>query len=130
MGYESKIYIVERHDAPWWDTGASAEVIANFDLCNMGYSNTEFYNAFKTETDYGLYMPTCDAEGNEVMDYVYKDCYGAHLKSGTLEDVLRALEICEERDHYRRLPPVIAALKQFIAEKDEWGDLQVVHYGY
>ena len=130
MGYESKIYIVERHDASWTETGASALVIASYDLCKMGYDAQEFFGAFTKETDYGLYMPVCDADGNETMGYVYEDCYGDHLKSGELETVLSALESCEAREHYRRLPPAIAMLKAFIADKDAWGDLQVVHYGY
>lgn len=128
MGYESKLYIVNRHDfRPSYDH-VWGEIVATFDLSKMGYSNHEFYDAFTKEIDYEFYLPTCDDNGNEVMDFVNTDCYGTHMKSADLKTVIRALEICEERDHYRRLPPLIAMLKAF--DESEWDELQVVHYGY
>ena len=132
MGYESKVFIVERHyfpkreNFPEW---ISASVIAEFDLSKMGYDNEEFFDAFKREIDYTIYMPVCDNDGNETIAPVDEDCYGKHMKYATLPELISALKICEKRDHYRRLPPLIAMLKAFNA--NEWdGELQAVHYGY
>ena len=137
MSYESRVFIVLRHelnnpitDEPY----VNALPVAEFDLCCMGRDNEKFFDAFKTEVDFDLYLPGFDADENEVILPTRTDCYDEHLKYATLEDLLAALKSSERREHYRRLPPLIAALKAFIASKDEWGDrggeLIAVHYGY
>ena len=140
MGYESKIFIVERYEFPKMETipaHVSGAVVAEYDLCKMGGMdyNPEFYKAFKREIDYTLWLPTFDKDGNEVMGEVSEDCYGEHMKAATIPDLLSALKKCEKREHYRRLPPLIAMLEAFKKELDEWENrdsvtLEVVHYGY
>lgn len=131
MGYESKLFVVnrihfsERDGMPEW---ICAQEIASYDLSKMGYDAKEFFAAFKTEIDYKLWMPVCDDHGNETIGETDIDCYGEHMKGATLEDLIPALEAVEQRDRYRRLPPLIAMLKAF--DPSEWDDLQVVHYGY
>jgi hypothetical protein len=132
MGLESKVYIVERKEFPERDNRpawVSAIVIAEFDLCKMGWGNQEFFKAFKREIDFTIYLPTCDKDGNETVSAVNKDCYGEHMKSAELSVLISALETIEARDHYRRLPPLISMLKAF--NSDEWdGELQAVLYNY
>lgn len=137
MGYESKIYIVERHEinkrfdgAPIDPPIVNALVVASYDLCKMGYSNTEFFDAFRNEIDYTLWLPGCDDYGNETMTDVDEDCYGEHMKSADIDELIEALKICEQRDRYRRIPPLVAMLEAFAAEREQWDELQVVHYGY
>ena len=132
MGLESKVFVVQRKEfekrgnRPAW---VSASVIAEFDLCKMGWGNQEFFKAFKREIDFTIYLPTCDEEGNETVSAVNEDCYGEHMKSAELSVLISALETIEARDHYRRLPPLIAMLKAF--NDDEWdGELQAVLYNY
>ncbi len=133
MGYESRVYIIRRseiektdHTEPWvW-----GEVIARYDLSKMGDA-LEFFGAFRKEIDYTLYLPYCDEYGDERVVETQMDCYGEHMKSANINEVITALENIEARDHYRRLPPLIAMLKAFAAEQDEWNSkLEVVHYGH
>lgn len=133
MGYESKIFVVERceyNDG----CGACAFPVASFDLCKMGHNDKEFFAAFKREIDYALFLPVSDKDGNSVVQAVNEDCYGEHMKAADLQDLIDALKISEQRDHYRRLPPLIAMLEALVAERDDWYSeterLEAVHYGY
>ena len=140
MGYESKIYIVSRNELQGCknpETGKHpviALVVASFDLCRVGYNNREFFDAFKNPIDYTLWLPTCDKYGKEVMSTVDKDCYGEHLKSADLQELIDALQIAESREHYRRFVPIIAMLQAFVNDKEAWNNdheqLQAVHFGY
>ena len=125
MGYESKIIIVER--AQYTPNIISALVVAQYDLCNMGYKNREFYDVFKTEIDYDLYLPN----GDEIQP-LRMDCYGKHMKSADIGELIAALKVCDAREHYRRIPPLIAMLESF--DLGEWNSdyqrLEAVHYAY
>lgn len=126
MGYESRLFIVEKSDYKNFESGI---VIAEYDLCKMGYANDEFFRAFTREIGYTIFLPTCDSDGNEIMDFLDEDRYGEHMKAASIPVLLSALEAVEARSHYRRLPPLIAMLKAFDAS--EWdGELEVVHFGY
>lgn len=139
MGYESKIFVVDRlaiskniKGEPINPPIVSALIVASYDLCDMGGEKwaAEFYAAFKKEIDYTLYVPSVDDEGKEVVEGRNTDMYGDHMKAATLDDLIRALTICERREHYRRIPPLIALLSALSADKEEWGELQAVHYGH
>ena len=135
MGYESKVYIVERNEFPkrdTWPSYISAIVLAEYDLANTGWRMDEFHSAFKRDIDYKLWLPTCDADGNEIMGEVDTDPYGEHMKAADLPDLISALETIEAREHYRRIPPLLAMLKAI--NLDEWTDstgrIEAVHYGH
>ena len=136
MGYESKVYIVSRCEWEHPDGQRSVYAIAEaeFDLSKMGYSNRDFFAAFKRPIDYTLWLPGCDEQGNEKMMEMTEDCYGEHMKAADLGELVEALTVAERREHYRRIPPLIAMLEAFIAEADEWNDgehrLEAVHFGY
>lgn len=125
MGYESKIIIVNR--SQYTPAIINALVVAQYDLCNMGYKNTEFYDVFKNEIDYDLYLPN----GDEIHP-TRMDCYGKHMKSADIGELIAALKTCEAREHYRRIPPLIAMLESF--DLSEWNSeyhrLEAVHYAY
>lgn len=125
MGYESKLIVVDRCEleAPNGSTWVFADEIAIFDLDKMGYDNHDFYDAFKEEIDFKVFVDSRDEETDT-------DCYGDKIKSADWEALLAALKRIEAEDHYRRLPPVIAMLEAFYAARDEWHDLRVLHYGY
>ena len=139
MGYESKIYIVERvehktniYGEPIKNPHVGAIIVAEYDLCKMGWKNEEFYQCFNKNIDYTLWVLGCDEHGNEVGMAVDTDCYGEHLKSARIDKLISALQVCEEREHYRRIPPLIAMLESF--DLREWNDdstrLEAVHFGY
>lgn len=137
MGYESKILLVNRHESKTRFDGTTlerpiinAEIVAEYDLCKMGCQAQEFYAAFRREIDYTLFLPGVDANGDERIMEKDEDMYGDHLKSANIEELLAALKACEERDHYRRLPPLIAMLETLANMRDEWPVLEAVHYGY
>jgi len=139
MGYESKIYIVERYEneRPDGRRYTNALILAEYDLCKMGGMSyaPEFYKAFRTEIDYTLLLPGYDPEkGVECLVEQYADCYGEHMKSADIGELIDALTAVENREHYRRIPPLVAMLTALKLEADEWNTdgctLEVVHYGY
>lgn len=133
MGYESKVFIVNRTEYQNDALGKRivyGEKIAEFDLCKMGGEQyaPEFYNAFRDEVDFSLWLPACDEHGNEIVAEVNEDCYGEHIKGADIDELIDALKAVEQREHYRRIPPLIGMLEGF--KKDEWDELIAVHYGY
>ena len=121
MGYESKIYVVQREKN---EKNYYGQIIAMFDLCNMGYGNG-WKELFKTEVKYDVFIEN----GNEETK---KDCYGETLKEAPIEAVIEWLENYIARgETYRRLNPCLNMLKGF--NLDEWGygdGLYIIHYGY
>ena len=118
MGYESKLYIVNKSEI--YDDGMKyGQVIATFDLCNVvsvarmiaKYPNTDTY----------IYAD----DGNT---HITKDLYGEPLKEIPIADMIEILERESEADPYRRYRPCIQLLKGFDAS--EWKDLVVLHYGH
>lgn len=121
MGYESKIYVVQREKN---EQNYYGHIIAMFDLCQMGYGNG-WRELFKTEVKYDVFIEN----GNEE---TRKDCYGETLKETTIEAVIEWLEnYITSGETYRRLKPCLGMLKGF--NLDEWGygdGLYIIHYGY
>lgn len=120
MSYESKIYIVEKNDSIDDDGMRYAQVIAMFDMCNMG----ALISVFTQKTDCYFYS------GNEK---VLEDKYGGALKEAKLEDVIYVLEeSVKNGENYRRIFPLLSALKTFYEQQkdNKWGEIVVLHYGY
>lgn len=115
MGYESKLYVIEKSDAGKDENGKRwAEVIATFDLC-------------KVNIDFRKY-PATDCYIYQENEKIVKDCYGDPLKELTIKEAITEIENVATRDEYRRWKPILGLLKGFNA--DEWGELRVLHYGY
>lgn len=123
MGYESRLYVVERNvhknkdGEPSWVYG---EKIAMFNLCCMG-RDWDIDGIFSEPIDFPIEY---DAKGNDV----YEDLYGQHCGMADIDTVIESLEEFAEHDDYRRIEPVLCLLKGF--DKSRWKDLRVVHYGY
>lgn len=120
MAYESRIYLVEVHHMGEAKSGKVffAETVAVFNLSSMGGGWTSL---FSKPIDFEIYAEN----GN---DKFCEDRYGDHLKSADFDKVINWLEAAKERDPYRRIPPVLGMLKGF--DRNQWEDLQIVHYGY
>ena len=122
MAYESRIYIVDVHHLGEAKSGPViyAERIAAFDLSAMGYSNG-WKELFSKPVDYSIYAEDGDTK-------ITEDRYGERLGCADLGKVIDWLEAAEKRNHYRRIPPALGLLKGF--DTSQWGNLQVVHFGY
>jgi len=114
MGYESKVCIVEvtRRD------GIYAEPIAIVNMCVM---ESSFKELFKKEIDYDL--PIDGKAG-----LTHEDKYQEHMRSCSVNEVVRYLEEQMRGCNYRRLSVLLGLLRGF--DQREWESLEVVHYGY
>jgi len=115
MGYESKLYIIQKSDVVKEDNKYWCEVIATFNLCKVNIDFSKY-----PSTDSYFY------EGNEM---IVEDCYGDTLKELTIQEAITEIENAAARDDYRRWNPILGLLKGF--NEKEWGnDLRVLHYGH
>ena len=130
MGYDSRFYIVQsyrrEHDSiGQWFKGKDkpmffADKIAIYEL-GKDYEVSDAINRTRPFTDLYVYAD----DGNT--EIVEDDC-GAPLREMTIDWLLPILELAEAKEHYRRRSVLINLLKSF--DKDEWGNLTVLHYGH
>lgn len=120
MGYESRLYVVNRCKASDWGDYVFAERIAVFNMCCVGW------NPDKIFTEPIDFMLGRDNDGNG--EPIYNDKYGKRCHMASVSTVIKAIEKLEEADHYRRFKPLLGFLKSL--DESEWDDLRVVHFGY
>ena len=118
MGYESRLYVVNRVKESWTGDEAWAEQLAVFNMCCVGWNPDDI---FIEPIDFII-----DYDRNEMP--VYDDCYGKRCHMASVSAVIEAVEKLEEADHYRRFKPLLGFLKSL--DEEEWDDLRVVHFGY
>ena len=123
MGYESRLYVVEKHKNfyPSDNNMVWGEVVAVFDLCKCypvsdelcKYPNTNAY----------IYADDGNTE-------ILEDKYGEKLKEIPVKDTIKIIKKAMKNDNYsyRRYKPCLKLLEGF--NLDEWNDLVVLHYGY
>ena len=119
MGYESRLYVVEKTDLSGYEHSDHkyAQVVAMFDLSKAGLHNSMFRS-----TDCYIYA----SDGNTE---IVADCYGDPLKELSIPEVIKLLEERQsECPDYRRWRPCISLLKSF--DVSQWQNLVVLHYGY
>lgn len=124
MGYESKIYIVEKTNCPYTEENGMeyAEVLAMFDVSKF-YELADWFSN-KPATKYYIYADDGDTQ-------IVEDRYGDTLKEASVKEVIDKLErIVENGNDYMRIFPLLAALKAFESHSNQWGDIAVLHYGY
>ena len=129
MGYESKIYIIEKTNYSWAEENGMkyARVLAMFDLAMFDVS--KFYELSdwfrnKPATKHYIYADDGDTQ-------IIEDRYGDTLKEASVKEVIDRLErIVENEEDYRRIFPLLATLKAFELHSDQWDDIAVLHYGY
>lgn len=116
MGYESKLYVVDKHD---WKFAKEkwGEVIASFDLCCVPI-NFAHYPA----TDCYIFSD----DGNTK---ITEDKYGSPLREIPIIELINMIEnAIKETDYYRRYQPCLSLLKGF--NSADWENLIVLHYGH
>lgn len=118
MGYESRLYVVNRFVASNWNNYVFAEKIAQFDMCCVGWNPDKI---FTTPIDFSIGYDKND-------EPIYNDMYGKRCGMASVADVITAVEALEEREHYRRFSPLLGFLRGL--DESEWDDLRVVHFGY
>ena len=123
MGYESKLYIVEKTRHPCVVDGKQyCSVIAMFDVCKFYNLSDKLRNY--PETDCCFYADDGDTQ-------MLEDRYGEPLTEIPIADVIAILEDeLEKGETYRRIYPVLATLKSLEEHKNQWYELVVLHYGY
>lgn len=124
MGYESKLYVVEKSSLSpdKYTKKCYAGIIAMFDVCKFCALSDKFRNA--KETDCYFYAD----DGNT---QILEDRCGKPLTELPLNSVIEILEnLNDSEKEYRRFAPFLAMLKSFQAESKSWNDLAVLHYGY
>ena len=122
MGYESKIYIVEKTNLVEENGMKYARVLAMFDVSKFYELSDWFRN--KPATKHYIYADDGDTQ-------IIEDCYGDTLKEASVEEVIEKLErIVENGEDYKRIFPLLAALKVFEEQSIHWGNIAVLHYGY
>ena len=118
MGYESRLYVVDKKSLMGTETKRWAEVVAVFNMCKFG----AFNGVFQKETDCFVYAD----DGNTK---ITEDKYGDVLTEASIKEVIKYLEgYKENQEHYRRVEPLLGLLKSF--NPSEWEELVVLHYGY
>lgn len=127
MGYETRLYIVEKSNSPSiYDKNKGkvwGDVIAMFDLRKCYSLSDRLRNC--PPTNCYIFADDGDTE-------IVEDFYGEPLKEATIEKTILFLNKAMEETDYRRLLPVSAFLNTIQAQKEAgyWGDLAVLHYGY
>ena len=122
MGYESKIYIVEKTNYSWDEENEMkyARVLAMFDMSKFYIFSDWFRN--KPATKHYIYAD----DGNT---QIIEDCYGDTLKEASVKEVIHQLKkIVNSGEIYYRIFPLLATLKSFESLKNE--NIVVLHYGY
>ena len=121
MGYESRVFIVNRNEIEHQDGTAwiYAEKIADI---KMGKMYDGFTDLFDKKVDYDLYIDNGD-------EATQTDKYGDVMTYTDCQAVIAYLEkLITDGENYRRLTLLLGLLKG-INEK-QWCNIQVVHYGY
>lgn len=125
MGYESKLYIVEKfNNFRGVEDKIYAQQIAMFDVCKF-YALSDVLTK-QPVTECYFYADDGDTK-------VIEDKYGDPLTESSLELVIEILEDqISKGEDYRRIFPLLAALKSFdeLQKAGKWKDLVVLHYGY
>jgi hypothetical protein len=117
MGYESKLYIVDKREPEKTEGKRYAQVITMFNMCKF-----DFGSIFSKETDCYFYADDGNTE-------IIKDRYDDTLTEANIEDVIQYLEEYKNnQEYYRRVDPLLGLLKGF--NPAEWDDLKILHYGY
>lgn len=122
MGYESKIYIVEKSTIGKDVNGKRmwfGDVVASFRLSKTPIYQ-EICNRF-SPTDTYFYADDGNTE-------IIEDIYGKPLTEIPIPDLIDILERAESKEHYRRYTPLIQMLQGF--DLTQWKNLIALHYGY
>lgn len=121
MGYESRIYIIEKTNVR--DEGRRwGQVLACFNLGKV-YALSAILKD-KPATECYIYAD----DGNT---HIVEDMYGEPLTEVSIPEAIMAIETTIDRgEECRGFPPLLATLKTLNEQKERWRELAVLHYGY
>lgn len=134
MGYESRIFVIERKVLNDFGYTIGSE-IARFDLCKMGYDKVngiEFREVFKTPIDFNIYSGWEDPDKEYDEEDYRVDLYGEHCKYAPVDDVINWIEEHMKSDgyeYYRREALFLDFIKSLKEHKDDYSELVLVHFG-
>ena len=122
MGYESRIFVVDKKEHLFDEDKCWGEIIAMFNMCK--YSPVANFMREQPETDCYIYAD----DGNTK---ILEDEYDKPLTEASLSDVINILEKeLQNGDEYRRTRPLLGMLKSLNEEALKFKNLRVLHYGY
>lgn len=126
MGYESKLYIVEKGYKIEGEEKVYSSPIIVYDLCKF-YDVSDFMRE-QPQTDAFFYMDDGNTE-------VTEDMYGEPLTECELTKFLTFMKGIMSNPYninYRRIPPLMAILETLAKQLQEgvWRNLYVLHFGY
>lgn len=125
MGYDSKLFIVEKSSFHVVGEKDYASFIASYDLAVFPQISSFMRSCPKA--DCYVYMD----DGNT---QILKDRYGAELTQASILDVIKVLEEAKngKDGNYRRIDPILSMLKTLQRQQEEgyWRDLVVLHFGH
>lgn len=131
MGYESRIYVVNRNRYEEDDVHGLTEVICAF---NMGKIDGVLLDCFDKPFDnamrlFGDEKPSSLYVGIGV-DVIDKDLYGDVPKECDLVTFYTKLVECNIKQYYRRYDILISTLTPLVHGQNQWDEIVIVHTGY
>lgn len=122
MGYESRIYVVDKKDPFIGDTECWGEIIAMFNMCK--YPPIADFMREQPKTNCYIFAD----DGNTK---ITEDKYDEPLTEASLDDVIKILvKELENGDCYRRTSPLLNMLRGLNEKSYQFNNLVVLHYGY
>ena len=123
MGYESRIYIIEKRNVRVEELGKRwGEEIARFELGKVYHLSDLLRN--RPATDCYVYADDGDTR-------IVEDRYGEPLTEVSIPEAITAIETAIGfGEECRGFPPLLATLKTLNEQKERWRELAVLHYGY
>ena len=121
---KARFILLKRQKYSWDEENGIkyARVLAMFDVSKFYELSDWFRN--KPDTKHYFYADDGDTQ-------IIEDRYGDTLKEASVKEVIDRLErIVEDGNDYRRIFPLLAALKAFETQSNQWGNIAVLHYGY
>lgn len=122
MGYETRVYVVDKKCATFPDKKYWGQVISMIDVSN-----------FPTVSDFMRKQPATDCYiySDDGSTQILEDRYGQPLKECDVEDLFAIVDkAVTDGEDYRRVFPLHAMLKSFVDNKHRWQNLKVLHFGY
>jgi hypothetical protein len=130
MGYDSRLYVIRKTDAPIGDDGKFkyAELMAVYEMCVFPPFQKLFDKASCPATKYALCgTPDADIE-------ITEDMYGDLLRERSLDEVIECLDqiiaLDDDTAKYARVRPLLALLQEYRKIQNNWYRLAVLHYGH
>ena len=122
MGYESRIFVVDKKDYFLDEEKCWGEIIAMFNMCK--YPPVADFMREQPATDCYIFAD----DGNTK---ILEDKYDKPLTEASLSDVIAILEKeLENGDTYRRTGPLLGMLRSLNDEAHKFKNLRLLHYGY